>query len=144
MTGVVTDDEGTPVPGAKVTVILDVDASYGAEPWVFTDPSGSYEVDFIGVPGSNRGPAGTEEAVAFVQVEAAGYGRLARYLLGTTRDLVENCRVHHIKRITAGESVVLTIAPDDGVCAIDTGDVAVPWGINASQSFAVNASMAVR
>ncbi len=132
------------------------------------------------------------------------YGRLARYLLGTTGDLVENFHVHLIKRIPAGESAALTIAPDDGVCAIDTlldrnlicgtwvrvvaprdgvmsveavpiqsgsalatlevygggtgargnptvlrvtagteytVDVAVPWGISASQSFVVKTSM---
>ncbi len=120
MTGTVTDDEGRPVAGAKVTIILDYSESYGAEPWVLTDQAGRYTVKFIGVPGSNRGPAGTEESMAFAQVEVSGYGRLARYLLGTTRDLVENFRVHLIKRITAGESALLTIAPDDGVCAIDT------------------------
>jgi hypothetical protein len=118
MTGVVTD-EGRPVPGAKVTVILDPYMSDGTEPSVLTDGSGGYQVNFTGVPGGNRGPAGTEQAVAFAQVEAPGYERFARYVLGTTPHLVENFHVHPIRRVTAGESAVLTIAPDDGVCAID-------------------------
>ena len=171
----------------------------------FHDASGRYRVNFTGVPGTNRGPAGTEDSMAFAQVEAPGYGRLARYLLGTTGHLVENFHVHLVKRITAGDSAVLTIAPDDGVCGIDTlparnlicstwvrvvaprdgvmrleavpmesgsvpallevyggrtgaprgnpialrvtagteytVDVAVPWGISASQSFVVTTSM---
>lgn len=118
MTGVVTD-ERAPVPGATVTVLLLNLEGWYSGPSVRTDASGNYRVAFMGVPGSNRGPAGTEEAVAFAQVEASGYERFARYVLGTTQDLVENFHVHRIRRITPGESAVLIIAPDDGVCAID-------------------------
>lgn len=115
MTGIVTDDEGTPVPGAKITVWLDyVDLSSA-----LTDESGGYKVNFTGVPGLNKGPAGTEEAVAFALVEASGYEGYARYVLGTSQYLVGNIQLHRIKRITAGESAVLTISPDDTLCATD-------------------------
>lgn len=115
MTGVVTDDEGTPVPGAKITVWLDyVDLASA-----LTDESGGYKVNFTGVPGLNKGPAGTEEAVAFALVEASGYEGYAHYVLGTTQYLVGNIQLHRIKRITAGESAVLTISPDDTLCATD-------------------------
>jgi hypothetical protein len=33
---------------------------------------------------------------------------------------VENFRLHRIRRITAGESAVVTVAPDDRVCSGDT------------------------
>jgi hypothetical protein len=209
MSGVVTDDEGTPVPGATITVLLDLYSG----PSVLTDATGRYTVSFTSAPGDAwpggfRGAPGTEEAVAIAQLEAAGYERYARYVLGATQHLVENFHPHRIKRITAGESAVLTIAPapDDTVCVVDvfpgrdricgivrvvvltngimsveavpiqagselpmlevyggnTGrsgnptsiqvvagteykvDVAVPWGIQASQSFFVKTSMAVR
>jgi len=115
MSGVVTDDEGTPVPGARVSIWLD----YDNLPSALTDGSGAYKLNFTGVPGANTGPAGTEDSVAFAQVEAPGYERYARYLLGATEHLVENFHVHRIKRITAGESAQLTMAADDTVCAVD-------------------------
>jgi len=114
MTGIVTDQEGTPVPGATVMAWEDYSG-----PSVLTDESGRYKLSFTGVPGSIKGPAGTEEAVAFIHVEASGYERYARYLLGTTQHLVENVQLRRIKRITTGESAVLTIAPDDTVCVLD-------------------------
>lgn len=120
MTGVVTDDLGTPVPGAKAGVWL---LDYGDLSSAFTDASGGYTVSFSGVPGSNYfpdwDPPGTEHAVAFAFVEASGYQSHLRYLLGTTPHLVENIRLHRVQRITAGESAALTIAPDDTVCVGD-------------------------
>jgi len=123
MTGRVTDDEGGPVAGAKVTIILDVGEWYGPNPWVLTDASGRYKVNFMAIPGSNYypglDPPGTKEAVGFVMVEASGYDWHARYVLGTTEHLVENIRLRRIQRITAGESAELAVAPDDKVCASD-------------------------
>jgi hypothetical protein len=119
MTGVVADDEGAPVPGARMEVWFDyVDLAS-----VITDESGHYKVNFVGVPGQNhlppRDPVGTETAVAFAQVEAPGYEFYARYILGSTQYLVEDVRLHRVTRITAGESAVLTIAPADTVCVLD-------------------------
>jgi hypothetical protein len=123
MTGRVTDDEGRPVAGAKVTIILDFGEWYGPNPWVLTDASGRYRVNFMAVPGSNHypglDPPGTKEAVGFVLVEASGYDWHSRYVLGTTEHLVENIRLRRIQRITAGESAVLAVAPDDKACGSD-------------------------
>lgn len=122
MTGVVTDYDGRPVPGAAITVLLDLYSG----PSVVTDAAGRYTLSFTSFsgaawPGGFRGAPGTEEAVAIVQLEAAGYERYVRYVLGATQHLVENFQPHRIKRITAGESMVLTIAaaPDDTVCVVD-------------------------
>jgi len=123
ITGHVTGDEGKPVAGAKVTIVLDIGEWYGPNPWAFTDASGRYRVNFTGLPGSNhypeRDPTGTKEAVGFVLVEASGYDWHSRYVLGTTEHLVEAIRLRRVQRITAGESAVLAVAPDDKVCAID-------------------------
>ena len=119
MTGVVADDEGAPVPGAHIAVQLD----YEDLASMLTDASGAYKVNFTGVPGSNhlspKDPPGTEDAVAFAVVEATGYEPYARYILGADPHLIENIRLHRIKRITAGDSAVLTVAADDTVCVTD-------------------------
>jgi hypothetical protein len=121
ISGVVRDDGGTPIPGATLTILLNI---YDVGPVAMTNASGSYQVDFSGVPGSNYYPegdaSGTRESVAFLQVEAPGFERFARHVLGTTSQLVENVRLHRVRRISSGESLVLTIAPDDSVCATDS------------------------
>jgi len=119
MTGLVTDETGTPMPRTKVGLWVDyVDLASA-----LTDQSGHYKVSFTGVPGANYfpewDPAGTEQSVAFVVVDASGYEPYMRYVLGTTPDLVENIRLRRIKRITAGESAELIGAPDDPVCVGD-------------------------
>ena len=123
MTGHVTGDEGRPVAGAKVTIVLDIGEWYGPNPWVFTDASGRYRVNFTELSGSNHypglDPPGTKEAVGFVLVEASGYDWHSRYVLGTTEHVVEAIRLRRIQRITAGESAVLAVEPDDKVCASD-------------------------
>jgi hypothetical protein len=123
MTGVVTDAEGRPVSGAKVIVWRDYDHLSS----VVTDTAGRYKVNFSGAPGSNHvpnaDPPGTQDAVAFLEIEAPGYERLAHYILGTAEHLVQNVRLHRRQRIAAGESAVLSIGPDDTVCAVD----AWPW-----------------
>ena len=58
--------------------------------------------------------------MGFVLVEAPAYDWHSRYVLGTTEHLVENIRLRRIQRITAGESAVLAVAPDDKVCASDS------------------------
>ena len=42
-----------------------------------------------------------------------------RHVLGTASQLVENVRLHRIMRINAGESLMLTVSPDDSVCVTD-------------------------
>ena len=115
MTGVVTDDKGTPVPGARVVIVLDFEAA----PEVLTDGSGRYSVRFVSTRGSNAGPPGTELSVAMAFIEAPGYDWYARYLVAPTEQFVENFQLRRIHRITAGESAVVTIAPGSRVCGGD-------------------------
>ena len=115
MTGAVTDEEGTPLADAGVSVWRDYEPFSTAR----TDQSGRYKLIFTGVPGANTGPPGTEDSVGFAVADAAGYEHHARDILGTTPNLVENIRLRLIRRIAAGESVALTVAPDDTICALD-------------------------
>ena len=123
MTGVVTNEAGTPLAGASLEIWVDYGNEHGPTASDLTNARGAYKVNFASLLGSNHypqfDPAGTRQAVAFVTVEASGYEPYARYVLGTHQHLVENIRLHRIQRITAGESAVLTIASDDSVCVID-------------------------
>jgi hypothetical protein len=122
MTGAVTDDAGAPVAGAKITVNFD-DGESSDGPSALTDGSGRYTIDFTGVPGSNYypglDPQGTQDAVAFALVQASGYEYYQRFILGSTPQLVENIHLHPIRHMTAGESAMLTVGPDDTVCSAD-------------------------
>ncbi len=116
MTGRVTDDEGTPVSGATVTVWHD---AFVESSVVVTDASGRYSVRFSSARGSNAGPPGTELSVGIALIEAPAYDWYARYIVTPTEQVVENFHLHRIHRITAGESAVVTVAPHDRVCGID-------------------------
>jgi hypothetical protein len=119
VTGVVTDESGHPVSGARISIWID----YSDTPFVFTGSSGGYQLNFTGQPGGNHSPrldpAGTRDSVAFLIVEAAGYESHVRNLLGTTPQLVENIELRGIQRMTAGESLVLAVSKDDSVCVVD-------------------------
>ena len=123
MTGVVTNEVGTPLAGASLEIWVDYGNQHGPTASDLTNAIGRYKVNFASVPGSNHhpqsDPAGTREAVAFATVELPGYEPHARYVLGTHQHLVENIRLHRIQRIRAGESAVLTVASDDSTCVID-------------------------
>jgi hypothetical protein len=123
VTGTVTDEEGAAVLGAGVEIWSDYQALASAT----TDAAGTYRLEFTGVPGSNyvpgKDPAGTEDAIAFLQVDTDrtvnGFERYARYLLGGGEHLVENIRLRRIKRIAVGESVSITMDRADTVCVLD-------------------------
>jgi hypothetical protein len=80
-------------------------------PSVPTDASGSYRIGFTTIPLTNG-------FVARVQVVADGYEehwRSLRAVNGATT-WVENFSLYRRTRMTAGESIVLTVPPDLGEC----------------------------
>ncbi len=115
MTGIVIDDQGTPIPGAKVTALVDPYTG----PSAVTDTSGRYRIRFDSFRGANGGPPGTELAVAMALVEFTGYDWYARYVVAPSEEVEQNFRLRRIRRINAGESTVVEVAPDDRVCAGD-------------------------
>jgi hypothetical protein len=112
VTGVVSDEEGAPVPGAAVTMAHYL-GGFLRRPSVLTDASGGYTISFTANPWmmgtSGRGAARAE-------IFAADYEQYQRTVMATGPRLVENFRLHHIKRITAGDSIVLSVTPDNGEC----------------------------
>jgi hypothetical protein len=108
VTGVVTDDQGLPVPGASVTM-----ARLEARPVVVTDASGAYKIAFKATPLVN--PATGRSFLARAEILADGYDDYWR-TIDSGSHLVENFRLHHSRRLTAGDSLVLSVTADNGVC----------------------------
>jgi hypothetical protein len=112
VTGIVTDDHGTPVAAATVTMRYWLGGRISA-PSVVTDASGRYTIGFNSDPWmigtSGRGAAQAE-------ISGVAYERYQRTVMATSSSLVENFRIHGVQLIAAGESLVLSIAPDDGEC----------------------------
>jgi hypothetical protein len=109
VTGTVSDEHGVAMPNAVVTMGL---YGIGARNWplVQTDASGRYSIAFEAVPFGNG-------FVARAQVVADGYEEYWRNLRSSgAAILVQNFRLKPITRITAGESIVLTVDPDQGDC----------------------------
>jgi hypothetical protein len=122
VTGVVTDDQGMPVAGAEVTMSHWL-GGLVRRPSVRTDASGGYTIGFTSNPYMN-GTSGSRGA-ARAEVVAEGYEWYWRTVLATFPRLVENFRLHRIQRVTAGDSSVLFVTPDNGEC---TGWLAGPCG----------------
>ena len=111
LTGTTTDDDGNPVAGATVTV----------HPWVYvttnpfasvsgmTDGRGVYSIDFD----ANRDAVA---GVGWVNAESAGHDQSYYYLTPSSQDASQDIHLYRIKRITAGESTILTVRSGDTVC----------------------------
>jgi hypothetical protein len=121
VTGVVTDDRGVPVAGAAVTMAHWL-GGFAQRPSVRTDASGGYTIAFTSNPWMD-GTSGRGAARA--EVVAEGYDWYWRTVLATNPGLVENFRLQRIKRVTAGDSIVLSVTPDIGDC---TGWLYPPCG----------------
>jgi Carboxypeptidase regulatory-like domain len=129
LTGTATDDDGQPVANANLTVeFLVSDAPYTRFSDVsgVTDGAGFYRIDFTAAPGVMHGPPGTSAALALSYFSKLGYESDVRYVLGTTHDVSQSVHLYRIRRITAGESTVVTVAQDDTICDNNTQDYH-PW-----------------
>jgi hypothetical protein len=102
LTGRVTDAAtGGPIAGAVVSI----NGRYRGT----TDDSGQFSVAGVLDNGDNYD---------YTYVSAENYVTDFRYIRGTT----QNVRLHRTERIVAGESKVVTIAPDDTLCVNNAQD----------------------
>jgi hypothetical protein len=122
VSGFVTDDQGVPVVGANVTMAYWLGGNV-RRPSVQTDASGGYTIGFTSNPWT-IGTTGSRGA-ARAEVLADGYEWYWRTVLTTSPRPVENFRLYRIQRVTAGDSIVLSVTPDNGEC---TGWLAGPCG----------------
>jgi hypothetical protein len=104
VTGIVTDDQGAPVGAATVTIRHWLGGVISA-PSVVTDASGRYTIGFTA---DTAGTTGMSAEIVDLR-----YERYDRAIMPTSSTLVENFRLRGIQLITAGDSLVLSIAPDD-------------------------------
>jgi hypothetical protein len=102
LTGYVTDSAtSAPLSGAFVSI----NGRYGTA----TDSLGKYSLTGVLDAGGN---------LNFTYVAANGYSSDYRYIRGTS----QNVHLYRIKRITAGDSTVVTVAPDDTLCVNNAQD----------------------
>ncbi len=108
--GVVTDERGAPMPGAVVTMGHWLGGSVRF-PSVRTDATGGYAISFTATPLGNG-------FVARAQVVAEGYEEYWRSIMGATggTTFTETFRLQRITRMTAGDSIPLSVPPDVGEC----------------------------
>jgi hypothetical protein len=104
VTGIATEDDGNPVAGATVTILNTSVAR-------MTDGSGFYSLDFD----AHRGAGGD---VGWVKAESAGHDLSYNALIPASgsQNVSQNIHIYRIKRITAGESTVLTVVLGDTMC----------------------------
>jgi hypothetical protein len=121
VTGIATEDDGNPVASANITV----------QPWVnsvqlrplpsvvvVTDGAGFYRLDF----NANRDRVGF---VATAKAESPGHDTAyynIRPEVSTSQNVSQNIHLYRIKRISAGESTVLTVVPGDSFCGSNSSE----------------------
>jgi hypothetical protein len=111
LTGVATDDDGSPV--TRVTVTLNQNGDFGGTPVSdMTDGAGFYHIDFdtAGAPGT---------LIAVLIADSPDHDRFVTYISAPAsggQNVSQNLHVYRITRITAGESTVVTVVPGDTLC----------------------------
>ena len=121
VTGIATDDDGNPVAGANITVQPFVDSAVQKSVpsvVVATDGAGFYRLDFD----ANRDRAGI---VATVKAESPGHDAPVYYNIipvSTSQNASQNIHLYRIKRISAGESIVMTVLPSDSLCGSNNSE----------------------
>jgi len=134
VTGTVTDSAGASLAGADLFFSYVASLTPGTNYWqlgVKSDSNGRFVADMLSFPGVMRGPAGTGDAIAFIDfVGYPGYDSDARYVLASaaSADSDFRIRLYRKRQIVAGDSLVVTISPDNSICNNNTQDMH-PWPI---------------
>jgi hypothetical protein len=120
VTGIATEDDGNPVAGANITVKPWVDSVQKSvlSVVVVTDGVGFYRLDFA----ANRDAGGF---IAWVKAESPGHDTAyynIRPEVSTSQNASQNIHLYRIKRISAGESTVMTLLPGDSLCGGNTSE----------------------
>jgi hypothetical protein len=125
VSGRVTDDHGSPVPG----VGIEVDYYGGGGPseppsscptvagcWLGTrtDARGVFEAAFE--PG-RRGYLGVSDAAGLVHAYLEGFESNVQLLPGSGPEIMQDLRLRRPRRIDAGESMTVIVDPDSSLCS---------------------------
>ena len=119
VTGIATEDDGNPVAGANITVQPWVDSVQKSVPSVVvvTDGAGFYRLDFD----ANRDAGGF---IARVKAESPGHDTAYYNIrqVSTSQNASQNIHLYRIKRISVGESTVMTVLTSDSLCGGNTSE----------------------
>ena len=112
--GRVADEDGRPLAGAGIslTYLSPLQSSRYGQVFATTDAAGRYRVAFTAVPGGYAG------SVAFASATTDGHEADNRWFHGDVPGAagILNFHLYRVRRITAGESLAVTIAPSDSLC----------------------------
>jgi hypothetical protein len=111
VSGRVTDEQGGPMIATTVTMRYWLAGRIGVST-ALTDASGTYAATFTSNPWSQAGGRGAARA----EIITDDYDWYYRTVMATGPDLVENFRLHRIRRFNPGESIVLPVTRDEGDC----------------------------
>lgn len=109
LSGIVTDDNGSPVPNAQLTLHYEIKSATTS-----TDGSGRYSIAF-----ETRWTAFDGNADVVGAIFYTGGGQYENYYVQAvpwgTADIVINLRLRRVRTLNAGESMVISIDPDSSL-----------------------------
>jgi hypothetical protein len=111
VSGRVTDEQGGPMIATPVTMRYWLAGRIGVST-ARTDGSGTYAVTFTANPWSQTDGPGAARA----EIITDGYDWYYRTVMATGPELVENFRLHRVRRFSPGESIVVLVTRDEGDC----------------------------
>ena len=135
VSGDVTDEQGAPVASAPV-IMAHWLGGRARRPSALTDAAGHYVIEFAANPWTNA----TGRYAARAEIIIEDYDWYWRNVMAAGSQLVENFRIHRVKRIAAGESVVVPVSVENGDC---TGWLFNPCG-RARVTVPVNGNLTVQ
>jgi len=123
LSGVVTDEDGHPLPNAAVVINrydrrLDGMPGYAVR-WTETrtDAQGRYEMDFEALRNGYHASWLTNiVAFGYAHVEAGGHEKDLQFFASPTSTVVGNFRLDRSLRLAADGSATVTFRPDDSIC----------------------------
>jgi hypothetical protein len=111
VSGRLTDEQGGSMIDTTVTMRFWLAGRIGVST-ARTDSSGTYAVTFTANPWTQTDGRGAARA----EIITDGYDWYYRTVMATGPELVENFRLHRIRRFSPGESIVVPVARDEGDC----------------------------
>jgi len=111
VSGRVSDEQGGPLIATTVTMRYWLAGRIGVST-ALTDASGHFAVTFTSNPWSSADGRGAARA----EIMTDDYDWYYRTVVATGSDLVENFRLHRIRRFSPGESMVVPVSRDEGDC----------------------------
>jgi hypothetical protein len=109
LTGTVVDADGRPVADAAVKMSPFIPGAQSEPLSTTTGPTGRYEFTFENAAGQQSG--------GFAVASKPGHEDDYRYIMPAANQ-VQNFRLYPITRLAAGDTIQVTVLPDEGTCGL--------------------------